>query len=100
MKLLARTLAPLSIDYQLACRQELIDHLYGNVHVATTVASQVNDELLHALHVEVGQSNKHLGVGLFAKVFDVDVAGLVIIHHIEGIDTHHRNVATYDGKVL
>ena len=98
-ELLARTLAALCIDNQLARRQELVDHLDGDVHVAALVAAEVDDELLHAFHVEVGQGDKHLGVGLLAEVLDADVARLVA-HHVVGIDADHGNVATNDGEVL
>ena len=54
---------------------------------------------LHAFHVEVGKGHEHLGIGLFAEVLDVQVAGLVV-HHVVGIDADDGYVAANDGEVL
>ena len=44
-ELLAWTFAPFGIDDELACGQEFVDHLYGDVHVSSSVAPEVHDEL-------------------------------------------------------
>ena len=99
MELFTRTLATFRIDNQLACRQELVYHLNGDVHIASTIAAKVHDELLHAFHIEVGKSDKHLRISLLAEVLDANVARL-IAHHVIGIDADHGNVATNHGEVL
>ena len=94
-----RTFAAFCIDNKLSFWQEFVDHLDSNVHVATTIAAKVNDDLLHSLHIEVAQSFKHFVMGFFSEVLDVNVASLFIYHKVS-INAFHRNVASYDCKVL
>ena len=99
-ELFARAFASFGIDDELACGQELVDHLYGDVHVSAPVASEVHDESAHAFHVQVGKGDEHLCVGLFAEVLDVDVSCLAAFHHVVGIHADHGDVASHDGEVL
>ena len=69
------------------------------MHVAATIASEVNDELLHAFHVKFGKSDKHLGISLFSKVLDMKITRLVA-HHVVSIDANHGNVSTNNSEVL
>ena len=75
-ELLARAFASLCINNQFTGRQELVDHLYGDVHVSALIAAKVDDEPVHAFHVEVGKGDKHLGICLFTKVLDAYIASL------------------------
>ena len=99
-KLFSWTFASFGIDDEFACGQEFVDHLDGDVHVSSSVAPEVHDELSHAFHVQVGKGDEHLCIGLFAEVLDVDVAGLVVVHQVVGIDADDRYVAAHYGEVL
>ena len=78
--------------------QELVGHLDSYMHVSALIASQVNDKVLHALHIQIGKGYEHFSIGLFSEVLDTYISGLVV-NHIGSIHADYRNISTLDGEI-
>ena len=88
-------LASLGIDDELLGRQELVGHLNGTLEIATRIVAQVDDKVLEALLLQVGQGDEQLGIGLLAEVLDLDITR-VVVEHIGSSDRLRRNLSTRD----
>ena len=94
----ARRLASLGVDNQTVVRQELVDHLDGSSHVTSRISTQVDNQTFTVLLIQFGQCDKQFRISGFTKLVDFYVAYL-LINHIGGIDTLHRNVSTDNGEM-
>ena len=83
----------MGVDNQAVVRQELVDHLDGSCHVTSRVSTQVDNQTFTVLLIQFSQCDKQFRISGFTKLVDFYVAYL-LINHIGGIDTLHRNVST------
>lgn len=60
--------ASLGVDDESLVGQELVGHLHGALQQAAGVVAQVDDEVLEALLLEVGQCDEQFGIGLLAEI--------------------------------
>ena len=85
-------------DDEFVFGEELVDELDGGVEVAARVAAQVEDERLHALCLQLGESLHELLVRLLREAVKLDVADMVV-EHIGCVDAVQRNLVAGDFKI-
>ena len=89
--------ASFGIYYQSSFRQEFIYHIYCLVHETAAVASQIDDELLCALALQIGQGCEEFRVGVAGKLTYLYISD-VVVDNICGINTITWYLATNDIK--
>ena len=80
---------------ELVAAQELVGHCDGRAEHAAAVALQVEDEVFHALVLQVQQRLPELVHGRLGKSADLDVPHLAV-HHVGGVDAVNRNLVPDD----
>lgn len=92
----ATLLAAFLVDYQFLGVEKLVGQLHSYLHIAAAIATEVEDEGLHALPLQVGKCPTELGGTGEREAYEVDIANAVAVEEMGGnaIDGH---LATGDG---
>ena len=95
---LPRAVAAFGIDDEAALGQELVGDVDGGGEVASRVATQVENELLHALLPEVGNALLEFLDGGGRELAEFEVAD-VFVKHVGDVDAVGRDGIARDGVV-
>ena len=86
------------IDDHALAGDELVADFEGHVEVAAAVATQVEDEVFHALFLQAADGFFEFGGGGGGEAFEFDVAGERVGHEAD-VDAVHRDGAAGDDEL-
>ena len=88
----------LGVDDEFVPTQEFVGHVHGGLQHAAPVALKVQDQILHALSLQLHQGFAEFVHGGFGKTTHLDVA-CVFIHHVHGVDAVDGDLVSGDVKI-
>ena len=88
----------IGIHDQVATLQELVSDIDGSLQIATTILLQIEDQMLHALRLQLAESFEELLMGRGTEITNTDVAN-ARTDDIGSIDGMDRNLITHNGKL-
>ena len=89
--------AAVSIDNEVTPLQELVGNVYSSLQITTSVLLKVEDQVLHTLLLQTGETLQEFLMGSGTEVSYTDEAN-ARTNHIDGIDGMDRNLVAANGE--